>query len=63
MGRSESLIHHFDVVGWTRHGLEFCVKCAPAADRREAFELHRFEAEGPCAQCGTALEITTETVR
>jgi hypothetical protein len=50
-------------VGYTRHGLEFCVRCAPAVDRLEVFELHRFEAEGECDQCGTVLELATETLR
>lgn len=52
----------FDVVGYARCGIEFCPRCAPHIDRHEAFELHRFEVEGECDQCGTVLALTTQTL-
>jgi ribosomal protein S27AE len=51
----------YDVIGYVdSSGQEFCLRCAPGVYRQEAYELHRFEAEGECEQCGTWLATLAE---
>lgn len=53
----------FDVIGYKdSSGQEFCLRCAPVRYRHESYELHRFEADGECEQCGTELSGATEVL-
>lgn len=52
-----------DVVGyWDSSGLQFCLRCAPAAYHDEHHELHRFEANDECVQCGADLTQTSKAL-